>query len=246
MHWFKLNWIDKAVEKKLLHLHFTMDDNLSLGEEIKQRYRNMYFGVFFKRFILGLWAMAEGAIYDMWDDVANVFEADVPLYGARRSIAIDYGTTNPMVFLDIIDDGKIVWVVNEYYWDSKEKGRQKTDSQYADDLINFIGDDMPEDIILDPSAASFKAELRQRGLKVKDADNAVEDGIRNTATMIGKRYLRVHKQKCPNTQKEIMSYIWDEKAKLRGKEEPLKQHDHSCDALRYFIKTKIKAWRLAS
>ena len=251
MHWFKLNWIDKIKEKKLLHLHFTMEDNLSLSSSIIKRYRAMYFGVFFKRFILGLWVMAEGAIYDMWDDVANTFTDDdiqgVLKHKIRRSIAIDYGTTNPMVFLDIWDDGHTIWVVNEYYWSSKEKGQQKTDSMYGDDLITFIGDEVAvEDIILDPSAASFKAELRQRGLRVKEADNAVEDGIRNTATMIGKRYLRVHKHNCPMTQKEILSYIWDDKKKERGKEEPLKQFDHSCDALRYYIKTKIKAWRLAA
>lgn len=252
LHWFKVNWINKAKEKRLLHLHFMMDDNLSLSDEIKQRYKNMYFGVFFKRFILGLWVMAEGAIFDMWDSEENTYDdSTMPVdvkYRARRSIAIDYGTTNPMVFLDIWDDGKYIWVVNEYYWDSKAKGRQKTDSQYADDLEAFVeGDIAVEDIILDPSAASFKAELRLRGFKVKDADNAVEDGIRNTSTMIGKRYLKVHRDNCPNTPKEIMSYVWDEKAAVkRGIEEPLKQHDHCCDVIRYYVKTKIKAWRLAS
>ncbi len=249
LHWFKTQWLEKTKEKRIFHLHFTMDDNPSLDEETKTKYKSMYFGVFFKRFILGLWVVAEGAIYDMWSDEENLFDDnDMPQnlrYTGRRSIAIDYGTTNPMVFLDLWDDGKTIWQLNEYYYDSKEKGVQKTDSQYADDLLEFIGDDMPDDIILDPSAASFKAELRQRGLRVRDADNDVRDGIRVMASMIGLRRYRVHK-KCIHTREEITSYAWDEKARLRGEEKPVKMKDHACDAARYFHKTKIKAWRLTS
>ena len=249
LHWFKVNWIEKAKEKKLFHLHFMMDDNPSLSEAVKEKYKSMYFGVFFKRFILGLWVIAEGAIYDMWSDDENLFDDEtMPLglkYIARRSIAIDYGTTNPMVFLDIWDDGKTCWQVNEYYYDSKEKGRQKTDSEYADDLVKFIGEDMPDDIILDPSAASFKAELRQRGYRVKDADNDVRDGIRVVSTMLGLRLYKVHKR-CKMTRYEVTSYVWDDKARERGEEKPLKIKDHTCDAKRYFCKTKIKPWRLTA
>lgn len=250
MHWFKVNWIDKAKEKHLLYLHFTMNDNLSLSEKIKQRYRNMYVGVFFKRFIQGLWAMAQGAIYDMWDDVSNTFTDDNLVQGfkylARRYISIDYGTTNPMVFLDCWDDGDTIWVLNEYYYDSKVKGVQKTDAQYADDLINFIGNEwIPINIILDPSAASFKVELRNRGLRIKDADNEVLDGIRMTSTMIAKRKLKAHKTKCPMFQKEISGYIWDEKAAQRGEEKPVKVADHAMDNIRYLIKTIIKPRRLS-
>jgi phage terminase large subunit len=150
-----------------------------------------------------------------------------------------------MVFLDLWDDGKTVWQVDEYYYDSKEKGIQKTDSQYADDLESFIGDNQPDEIILDPSAASFKAELRQRGYRVKDADNEVLDGIRMVSTMIGRRLYRVH-ERCIHTRQEITSYTWDEKGRLRGVEQPMKVKDHCPDSLRYFVKTKIKAWRLAA
>lgn len=249
MHWFHVNWLKKAVEKKLLHLHFVMDDNPSLSQKVKDKYKTNFFGVFFKRFILGLWVIADGAIYDMWSDEENLFNDDTQPAGlnqiARRTIAIDYGTTNPMVFLDLWDDGTTVWQVNEYYYDSKEKGVQKTDTQYADDLEKFIGNDIPDEIILDPSAASFKAELRQRGYRVKDADNEVRDGIRIVSTMIGKRLYRVH-ERCMHTRQEITSYVWDEKARERGVEQPLKVKDHAPDAIRYFVKTKIKPWRLAS
>jgi PBSX family phage terminase large subunit len=248
MHWFYVNWLKKAIEKKLLHLHFVMDDNPSLSQKVKDKYKTNFFGVFFKRFILGLWVIAEGAIYDMWSDEENLFNDETMPPGlkhiARRSISIDYGTTNPMVFLDLWDDGKTAWQVNEYYYDSKEKGAQKTDSQYADDLEAFIGNDIPDEIILDPSAASFKAELRQRGYRVKDADNEVRDGIRIMSTMVGLRLYRVH-ERCTNTRQEISSYVWDEKARERGVEQPLKAQDHALDAARYFCKTKIRPWRLA-
>lgn len=249
LHWFKANWIDKSKEKNIIYLHFTMDDNLSLSEKIKQRYRSMYIGVFFKRYILGLWVMATGAIFDMWNEENEIKEEDLPQdleYIARRYISIDYGTTNPMVFLDIYDDGDTIWIPREYYYDSKEKQAQKTDKQYADDLVDFIKDGpTPTYIILDPSAASFKVELRARGIRVKDADNEVMDGIRMTSTMIGQKKIKAVKDKCKRAIGDIISYIWDMKAAERGEEKPMKVADHGADALRYFVKTVIRPRRLA-
>ncbi|MFB0841796.1 PBSX family phage terminase large subunit [Paenibacillus oleatilyticus] len=250
-HWFKVEWLDELERKNALHLHFTMEDNLSLSERVKERYRRMFSGIFYKRYILGLWVLAEGVIYDMWDDEENTFDDEDLIPGfkmtARRYIAIDYGTSNPMVFLDIWDDGDVCWILNEYYYSGKEKGVQKEDSQYADDFEAFVGaDDIPIYTILDPSAASFKAALRNRGFRVKDADNDVEDGIRNVQTMIVKRKLRVHRRNCPNFLKERASYVWDEKAGQKGKEKPLKLADHAMDTVRYFVKTMIKPRRLAA
>jgi PBSX family phage terminase large subunit len=248
-HWFKLEWLDQCEKKNALHLHFTMRDNLSLDEATIRRYESMYSGVFYKRFILGLWVLAEGLIYDMWDENLNTFDDTDLVPGfkmlARRYISIDYGTSNPMVFLDIWDDGDTIWVVNEYYYDGRSKGIQKEDSQYADDFVAFVGDEPPLQTILDPSAASFKAALRNRGVRIKEADNDVLDGIRNVSTMMAQRKLKVHKRNCPNLLKERSSYIWDEKAIQRGDEKPVKQLDHAMDALRYFVKTVIKPRRLA-
>ena len=143
MHWFNTEWILKVKDKNLLYLHFTMDDNLSMADEIKMRYRNMYKGVFFKRYILGLWVMASGAIFDMWTEENEITEEDLPInleFVAIRYIAIDYGTTNPTVFLDIYDDGDTAWITREYYYDSKKEQAQKTDKQYAEALIDFIKD----------------------------------------------------------------------------------------------------------
>jgi len=149
-----------------------------------------------------------------------------------------------MPFLDMLDDGESVWVDREYYWDSKKEGRQKTDSEYADDLIEFIGPKEDATIVLDPSAASFAAELRSRGLLVQDADNEVLDGIRMVSVMMKRGLIRIHKR-CTNTIGETAAYAWDEKAALRGEEKPIKSNDHCPDALRYGIKTKIPQWRLA-
>ncbi|MGG3012284.1 PBSX family phage terminase large subunit [Brevibacillus sp. HD1.4A] len=249
-HWFKLEWLDNLEKKNALHLHFMMDDNLSLSERTKARYKSLFSGIFYKRYILGEWVLAEGIIYDMWDDGENTFDdKDLPQgfkYRARRHIAIDYGTQNPMVFLDIWDDGDTCWILNEYYYDGRSKGVQKDDSQYADDFESFVGTEFaPVFTIIDPSASSFKAALRNRGYRIKDADNDVEDGIRMTQTMMLRRKLKVHRRNCPNFLKERASYIWDEKAQQGGKEKPVKQNDHCMDAGRYFVKTIITPRRLA-
>lgn len=249
LHWFKLNWINKFKEKRLVYLHFTMDDNLSLSQETKDRYKSMFVGMFFRRFILGLWVSADGLIYDMWDDKENVFAMDEIFQGYkddwRHYVPIDYGTTNPFAALDAWDDDTTMWITKELYWDSKEKQRQKTDTEYANDLEAFIEYDKNAVLIIDPSAASFRVEMRNRGYIVKDADNEVVDGIRRTCTMIQKRRLRVEKG-CKNFLRERETYIWDEKAVKRGEEAPVKQRDHAMDAVRYLVKTVVKNWRLAA
>lgn len=236
-HFFKMNWINLYRKKRLLYLHFTMDDNLSLSDKTKERYRNMYFGMFYRRYILGQWVSAEGVIYDMWTD-ENLFgdeelkrmtdeETECKKLGdMRHYVAMDYGTANPMVFLDAYDDGETFWIVREYYWDGRARQRQKTDRQYGDDFESFIAGDRRAEVILDPSANSFRTELRSRGYHVREADNAVMDGIRVMSTMIYRRRLRVHRTNCPNFLKEIEGYIWDEKAMLRGEEQPVKVSDH--------------------
>jgi PBSX family phage terminase large subunit len=255
MHWFKVRWIDKAAAKNLLYLHFTMDDNLSLSEKVKARYKAMYSGVFFLRYIRGLWAVAEGLIYPMLTD-ANLYDDDsrpVALYStAARTISCDHGTTNPCVFLDIRDDGSDVWIENEWRWDSKsEEARRlsvpnKTDSEYADAMAEFMTDD-PElqcMIVVDPSAKSFITELRNRGFYVKEGDNNVLDGIRAVSTLMGAKKLHIHRR-CVGLIKELQSYVWDDKAAARGEEKPVKMQDHGPDSLRYYAYTVLPEWRFA-
>lgn len=239
-HWFKKQWLDEAKNKKILHLHFLMDDNLSLSEKVKNTYRNRYVGVFFKRFILGLWIMAEGAIFDMLDEDNYYEELPGPVKdypeNYQRFISVDYGTTNPMVFADYYLYNNIAYQEHLYYYDSRANGKQKTDSEYADDFDKFVGNQKPIYVIIDPSASSFKVELRKRGYVIKDADNDVLEGIRVTSTIIGKNLLKINK-KNQKAQDEMTGYAWDDKARLNGEEKPVKTADHVPDAYRYFIKT---------
>lgn len=236
-HWFKVNWIDKTEEKNLLYLHFTMDDNLSLSEKIKARYRSMYTGVFFQRYILGLWVVAEGIIYDMFDAAKHVVESITEAVTGLYYVSCDYGTQNATVFLMWQQGISGKWYcIDEYYYSGRDETAQKTDNAYADDLEKFINGRKIKAVIVDPSAASFIALLRERGLKVRKARNDVLDGIRFTGTQLntGKiAFLDI----CENTIKEFASYIWDAKACERGEDKPIKQHDHAMDAVRYFCYT---------
>ena len=243
LHWFRQEWILKAPEKNALHLHFLMDDNPGLDEDTRKRYRNMYSGVFYQRYILGQWVMSEGLIYDMFDPTENGYrKAPASMqHVSQRFIACDYGTTNPCVFLDIYDDGETIRVEREYRWDSRKERRQKTDQEYADDFMAFMGEDWCT-VLVDPSAASFIVALRQRGVYVRESDNEVLDGIRKVGTLFQRRALLVNETHCMGLIGELETYLWDEKAALRGEEKPVKQQDHGPDALRYFVNS-LPDWR---
>ena len=250
-HWFKVNWIDRCKDKNLLYIHFTMDDNLSLSQKIKARYRSMYSGVFFKRYILGLWAMAEGIIYDMFDPDRNVVDAEAIAGEYRQKtghefwmgdqyVSCDYGTQNPTAFLFWSKGADGKWYCRrEYYYSGRDKGRQKTDKEFSDDLTAWLSGEKVRAVILDPAAASFKAQLEKDGYKVKKAKNNVLDGIRFVATLLLSGSIFVDKS-CENLIKEFASYIWDAKAAERGEDKPIKEHDHALDALRYFCYTIIR------
>ncbi len=238
-HWFKVRWIDKAAEKGLLYLHFTMNDNLSLSESIKKRYASLYTGVFFQRYILGLWVVAEGIIYDMFSREKHVVDTAPANEQPKYYVSCDYGTQNATVFLmwQSCPDGK--WCcIDEYYYSGRDESTQKTDNAYADDLKAFVGDKTIEAVVIDPSAASFIALLRERGFKIKKARNDVLDGIRYTGTQLNLGLL-LFLSKCENTIMEFGSYVWDVKACERGEDKPIKQHDHAMDAVRYFVYTVI-------
>lgn len=238
-HWFKVNWIDKLIEKNLIYLHFTMDDNLSLSERIKARYRSMYSGVFYDRYIRGLWVVAEGIIYDMFDKVKHVVDEGTHLLKDTYYVSIDYGTQNATVFLLWCKDKTGKWIcIKEYYYSGRDENVQKTDTEYADDLKDFLGSIKPKSIIVDPSAASFIAELRKRGYKIRNAKNDVLDGIRFVATLLNQEKIAFLSE-CKNTILEFNSYIWDTKASERGEDKPVEQHDHAMDAVRYFCYTII-------
>jgi PBSX family phage terminase large subunit len=221
-------------------IHFTLEDNPNIDPVEKQQIIASQTGVYYQRYILGLWVVAEGAIYkDCWSDELLYDDESRPrsLYGqggyCDHMISIDYGTTNPTCFLEGIDDGSTVWIDREYWWDSAKNMRQKTDSEYADDLVAWIeksrivGDRKNPRIIVDPSAASFKVELKNRGLFVEDADNDVLNGIHKVSTLMSTRRIRIRKD-CDNLRREISTYSWDMKASEKGEEKPIKKDDHAC------------------
>ena len=203
-HYLKTDFIDRADEVGLYRLHFTMDDNLTLSPGIRESYARSFAGVFYRQYILGEWVSAEGAVYPMWDDRENTFVPedlagdDLIPENMSRLCAVDYGTANPCVFLDVRDDGHTFWIMNEYYWDSAARRRQKTDAEYAEDLAAFLGGDRNTRIIVDPSAASFKAELRNRGFRLLDARNEVREGIATTAVLIGNCQVRAERTRAPS------------------------------------------------
>jgi PBSX family phage terminase large subunit len=237
-HYIKVEFIDKARDKKIYYLHFTMDDNLSLSAKVKERFRRMFSGVFFKRYILGLWVMAEGLIYDMFNEAVHKVPTISRNY-IEYYVASDYGTQNPTTFgLWGKCQGK--WYkVKEYHYDGRATTRQKTDEEYYRDLEAFIGETPVKGVIIDPSAASFITTVKKHGrFKTIHAKNDVLDGIRNVATALNQKMI-FYNDCCTDTFREFFSYVWDEKAAERGEDKPVKQNDHQMDGDRYFVNTVL-------
>ena len=232
-HWFKQNWIDQLSDKNAIRIHFTMDDNPSLSEHIRKRYERMYSGVFYQRYILGLWVLSEGIIYDNFDKNTMVQSPPEKAQFSKYYVSCDYGTLNPTVFLLWGFYDGTWYCLKEYYYSGRQTQKQRTDEQYANDLDTFLGD-IKARIIVDPSAASFITVLRKRGYTVIKASNDVLDGIRATQTAMNTGKI-VFSPDCKNLFKELASYVWDEKAAEHGEDKPVKQHDHAMDAMRYFV-----------
>lgn len=241
-HWLKIEYLDRADELDLKTFEFTLEDNPSLTQTFKDNLRQEYQGLWYKRYIEGKWCLAEGTVYDFFDEKIHVI--DFPPAASRYYVCgIDYGTTNACAFLLIGYDPNNfpnIWIEDEYYYDSRKEFRQKTDSEYAEDLKKFLGYRNVKAIYIDPSAASFKAELIKQGVQnIQDANNDVLDGIRFTAKLMANGTLKICKS-CKNLVKEIGSYVWDEKSIKLGIDKPLKVRDHCCDVLRYVCFTHFK------
>lgn len=257
-HWFYTQFIKQAEQKNILYIHFTMDDNPSLSDQIKEDYKKMFSGVWAKRFIEGKWAVANGLVYDMFEDNLNIVkDSQIPYHEIEKwTIGVDYGTGNATAFLLL---GKatngIIYAVDEYFFagrrEAQEQGdyeAQKTDLEYAEDMKVFIEDHRgitgksyrEIEIMTDPAANSFILQMRRMKMRSKKANNDVIDGIRTVASYIGSERLKIS-ENCKNLIKEIHTYSWDEKAQARGVDQVVKTNDHSCDALRYgLMKLKDK------
>lgn len=234
-HWFYQEWIKQTERHKALHLHFLLEDNPALDPEIVERYKNTYAGVFYRRYILGEWCVADGLVYPMFDKAKHI--ATEQHSGGVYYISIDYGTLNPTAMgLWQLRNGKAV-MLKEYYYDGRKQKHQKTDEEYADDLEAFAEGYQIERVIVDPSAASFKETLRRRGkFAVMDANNAVLDGIRLTGSLLLAGRI-LFDASCENTFDEFGSYCWDEKKETDA---VVKESDHAMDMIRYFAYTIMR------
>ena len=238
-HWFKKELLDQAKEKEVKYWTFLMDDNPILEESYKERMKKMYTGMWYKRYILGEWAVAHGLIYDSFDH-ENLYEhpQDNPNF---YIVGIDYGTSNATaaVLCGIRPNRwPQITVESEYYYDSVKSGRQKTDDELASDIKRFISHRNVSGIYVDPSAASLKLELRNKGLPVIDAKNDVIPGIKVVSKFIAGKNIVIQKG-CKTLIEVMQSYCWDPAAADRGEDKPLKKFEHIADALRYAIYTRF-------
>lgn len=235
-HWFYEEWVLKVKEKNALHLHFTMDDNLSLPVKIKHRYESMYSGVFYDRYIRGEWVVAEGRVYQQFADCPEAFVLRGPTVGmdGQFYVSIDYGTINPFSMgLWCVQSNHAIRI-KEYYYDSRREGRQKTDEEYYAALEAFTQGYYIRKVIVDPSAASFLETIRRHGkYSAWDADNDVLDGIRVTSSLLSAGMIQIH-ESCKDTIREFGLYRWDEK---KNSDTVLKENDHAMDDIRYFCYT---------
>lgn len=238
-HWFYKEWICNTRQKKALHLHFTMQDNPILSPEQIADAERLYTGVFYNRYIKGLWCVAEGLIYPMFDKAVHVTHHPKLQPGGDYYISCDYGTLNPtsagLWYLQ--PDGHAIRL-REYYYDGRKTKTPRTDEEHYTALEQLAGEvaGKVRSVIVDPSAASFIECIRRHGLfRVWQADNSVLNGIRDTSSLLQMQYLHIC-DNCTDIIREFSLYRWDESA---TEDRPIKENDHAMDDMRYFVRTAM-------
>lgn len=233
-HWFYLEWIKKHDERNALYLHFTMRDNPGLTEKVIEQYESMFSGVFYDRFIRGLWVVAEGLVYPMFDE-RNITD-EVPESG-EYYMSCDYGTLNPFSAGLWCWNGKVATRVREYYYSGRDERSNKTDEEYYIELEKLAGDLPVKSVVIDPSAASFIEVIRRhKRFRVQKAVNDVIPGIATTARYIQDGTIKVYRS-CKDAIREFGLYRWDEKS---TEDKPIKENDHAMDDIRYFTMTILR------
>ena len=234
-HWFYKEWILGAQQRKCLHLHFTMEDNPSLTAAIRQRYERLYSGVFYRRFVLGQWAQAEGRVYDFFE---REMARPVPQGCFEKwYVSCDYGTVNPTSMGLWGLQGGVWYRVEEFYFDSRAKMRQMTDGEYESALRELVGSRKITGVIVDPSAASFIQLLKRQGWPVRQAKNEVLSGIRATAQALKEGRIVIC-EGCTDCLREMEEYVWDLSSGVKDRVK--KEHDHAMDDMRYFVSTVLQ------
>lgn len=237
-HPLKVEFIDKVGYLDVKTFHFALEDNIFLPKTYIEELKKEYVGLWYQRYILGLWAVAMGAIYDFYTD-REPYVIKTPPPAEYYVVGIDYGTMNPAAFILFGVNKKTkpkIWAEKEYVYSGRDKQAQKTDSEYSSDLRGFLGNIKPRRIYPDPSARSFIVQLKKDKFLnvVEDVDNSVADGIRFQSSMLKNGDYAICSN-CVKTREEYSMYIWDEKAQARGKDEPVKENDHTKDAERYTL-----------
>lgn len=246
-HWFRQEWILKAREKSLLYLHFVMDDNLTLSDEIKERYKGMYSGVFYQRYILGLWVLAEGLVYQMFDKDKHVVHLEkegpnkwVYDFKKRYYITIDYGTVNPFaaLLIEYNPKTKVSTVLDEVYYRGRDGKRVDNEAYYK--MIQELAGPVPIDtIVIDPSAAGMIETIKKyHKYTVRGANNDVLDGIVEVTKYLNQGLIHIADW-CTDIIDEFQTYAWDDDPVA---ERVIKENDHAMDALRYYIMTIMKMY----
>lgn len=247
-HWFYLDWILAPKDHNACVLHLELDDNPSLSDHVKERYRKQFHGVFYDRYIRGLWVVAEGLVYqfDSPDEYTTDYDTARGWHENRGKmeegkgewfVSLDYGITNPFAALLWRVTEDTAYIVEEYYFASNDQGRRRTDEEHYEALEKFIGNRPVMDLVVDPSANSFKEVIWRHGrFSAIDADNAVLEGIQVTDQMFHDGSIKIS-ETCENTLKEMQLYRWDDKA---AKDQVVKENDHAMDATRYGAFTKAR------
>jgi len=234
-HWFHREWVQRAGAKNALYLHFTMEDNPSLSEVVKARYRGMYSGAFYRRFIEGEWCAAQGLVYPMFSPERHVVSGLPERFG-RYAVSCDYGTVNPSSFGLWGQNGDTWTRLREYYWDSRQQGQQRTDEEHYRALEQLAGGLPIAFVACDPSAASFMECIRRHGRYIAiPARNDVLAGIRTVADALLAGRLKFHAS-CADCIREFGLYCWEE---ADGRDAPRKENDHAMDDVRYFAATAM-------
>lgn len=230
-HWFYKEWICNTRQKKAIHLHFTMQDNPILSPAQISDAEASFSGVFYDRYIRGLWCVAEGLIYPQFDKEKHIRRLEHPQ--GKWYISVDYGTLNAFSAGLWCYDGHTAYRAAEWYYSGRDTKQQLTNTQYAAAIKKLAGNRKIESVIVDPSAASFIAELVHNGFHVRKGNNDVLEGIRRVSTDLQNGKL-LFSPSCKDCIREFSLYRWDEK---QQKDTPLKTNDHAMDDVRYFVNT---------
>ncbi|WP_124098350.1 PBSX family phage terminase large subunit [Ruminococcus sp. Marseille-P6503] len=232
-HYFYTEWILKASEKNALRLHFLMNDNPILTAEDIAKAENMYSGVFYDRFIKGLWVMAEGLVYPEQAQGEGIVPTEDRGYTSYY-ISVDYGTLNPFSAGLWGKCGGVWYRVREFYYNGREKDVLLTDEEYYSQLERLAAGLSIRAVIVDPSAASFIECIRRHGrFSVIKARNEVTDGIRRTAEAFRTGDIKIN-DCCQSAINEFAAYRWDDRS---ADDKPIKEYDHAMDDIRYFVNT---------